>query len=113
MELQKQVAELTEQLNTKQRMLDLANKALERAGSAARFGIHREIPEGALVFADTAESIEDSFDIENEPAYSQKQWNELTARAEQAEAKLKVFYMKTQELYEISNALSREDSNAS
>jgi hypothetical protein len=56
--LNAKVTELTTDRDSKVRLLDLANKALERAGSAARFGGKLSIPEGAIVFTDTAEEIE-------------------------------------------------------
>lgn len=68
-------ADLRAKLEEKQRMLDLANKALERGGSAARFGIKSDIPEGALVFRDTTETLERYW--EDEPAYNTTQWRAL------------------------------------
>ena len=58
-------------------------KGRESAGSAARFGQHIEIPEGALVFKDTEETLK--IDYDDEPMYSTKQWNELQAKLEAAE----------------------------
>lgn len=57
------IKELQTELDKKTRMLDLANGALKRAGSAAQFGIKRDIPEGVLVFKDTAESLENISDV--------------------------------------------------
>lgn len=80
------ITDLRAKLKEKQRMLDLANKALERGGSAARFGIKRNVPEDALVFRDTEETLAQNWD--DEPAYSQKQWRELEQDRDNIQAQL-------------------------
>lgn len=57
-----------------EQMLKRANEALERAGSAARFGTKIKIPEGAIVFIDTIETLTRDW-LEDEPVYSQRQWD--------------------------------------
>jgi len=80
-EMNQEIVDLRQKVTAEQsradnaeRMLKRANEALERAGSAARVGTKLKIPEGALVFIDTIETLSRDWS-EDEPAYSQRQWD--------------------------------------
>lgn len=84
------LSSLRAKLDEKEKILNLANQSLKRVGSATRFSQHIEIPEDALVFKDTEETLR--ADDDNEPAYSTKQWNELQAKLEAAEKEKSMWF---------------------
>jgi hypothetical protein len=76
-ELQQQLTSERDRADKAERMLRRANEALERAGSAGQFSSEIKIPEDALAFAEYDYTL--SYDLEDEPAYSKRQWDEQQA----------------------------------